>query len=112
MSDQETVTVYVRKGSTDEERRLAFAVPERMDQGELLERGIAIDGDQALFAIYGAYETSLDSRYEDPGWAWYGPFVSPDPKPGQPFDGDKPGDVATLPDALREAQVRLREFLG
>jgi hypothetical protein len=44
----ETVSVYVRKGLEDDERYLTFRFPEWLSQGEVLDKGWAVDGNQVL----------------------------------------------------------------
>lgn len=43
----ETVQVYVRKGFEDE-RFLTFRFPDWLSQGEVLDKGWAVDGNQVL----------------------------------------------------------------
>jgi hypothetical protein len=45
------VKVYVRKGLDNDDRFLSFIVPEWLSQGEVLDKGWAIDGNQVLFAV-------------------------------------------------------------
>lgn len=45
------VQVYVRKGLDNDERYLSFIVPDWLSQGEVLDKGWAIDGNQVLFAV-------------------------------------------------------------
>jgi len=45
------VEVYVRKGVDDDERYLAFRFPDWLSQGEVLDKGWAIDGNQVLFSV-------------------------------------------------------------
>lgn len=45
------VQVYVRKGLEDDERYLSFRFPDWLSQGEVLDKGWAIDGNQVLFSV-------------------------------------------------------------
>lgn len=45
------VQVYVRKGVEDDERYITFRFPEWLSQGEVLDKGWAIDGNQVLFSV-------------------------------------------------------------
>ncbi len=46
------VKIYVRLVDNDENRRsVAFRIPEGIDSLDLLERGFALDGNQAIFTV-------------------------------------------------------------
>lgn len=45
------IKIYVRKGADDEERYLTFRIPDWLSQGEVLDQGWAIDGNQVLVAV-------------------------------------------------------------
>ena len=47
---EKTITVYVRKGESDE-RLLSFNPPPDIPQGELLTHGFALDGNRAARSI-------------------------------------------------------------
>lgn len=53
------VKVYVRKGSTDDERRISFAWADKVDPIVCLEHGYAIDGNQACESVTGTPETAM-----------------------------------------------------
>ncbi len=48
-----TVRIYVRLGAGDDDssRNISFRIPEGLDPMELLDRGIALDGNQALLTV-------------------------------------------------------------
>jgi len=46
-----TVKIYVRLGESDRERVVSFRIPDGIDPLELLERGLALDGNQAAFSV-------------------------------------------------------------
>ncbi len=49
---EQPVEVYVRRGSSNkEERYITFCIPEWLSQGEVLDKGWAIDGNQVLFTV-------------------------------------------------------------
>lgn len=45
------ILIYVRKGHSESERILSFHIPTEFPQKELLEKGFAIDGDNAVYSI-------------------------------------------------------------
>jgi hypothetical protein len=57
----EQIKVSVRKGA-DGERLLSFPRPERIPTSELLERGVAVEGDQAVFSVSGAWDPDEQRR--------------------------------------------------
>jgi hypothetical protein len=94
----------VRKGADDNERRLTFKRLEGISALELLDRGLAIDGDQAACSITGHFDRS------DGAWTFTYPTFEP-----SGFAGDV-GAVATqdtgdLISALLYAERRLANFL-
>lgn len=48
---EQPVQVYVRRGLDNDERYISFVMPDWLNQGEVLDRGWAIDGNQVLFAV-------------------------------------------------------------
>lgn len=46
------VQVYVRKGIDDDQRYLSFRIPEWLSQGEALDKGYGIDGNQVLVSVH------------------------------------------------------------
>lgn len=48
---EQPVQVYVRRGLDADERYIAFQIPDWLNQGEILDKGWAIDGNQVLFAV-------------------------------------------------------------
>jgi len=53
MADRETITIYVRLGPNDDEsqRLLSFKRPASIPSSELLELGLAIDGNQVVSCV-------------------------------------------------------------
>jgi hypothetical protein len=47
---RETITVYVRKVD-DEARSLAFRLPDFLNQGDLIRKRVAVDGNQAIWVV-------------------------------------------------------------
>ena len=84
-----TVQVYVRKGASDEERRISFARPKGIPASTLLDNGIAIDGNQALISL---------ERTRDP----QAPYHHPLSKQG----------FTSLSEALVDAEKALCAFLS
>src|SRR5690348_12779427 len=68
-----TVKVYVRLGDNEQERTIAFRIPEKMDPMDLLERGATIDGNQAILTV--AWDWDV---YADPQGREQGAFTCPD----------------------------------
>src|SRR5712692_637052 len=66
LTDGKVIVAYVRKGASDNERRVGFARPENIPVGELLKRGIAIDGNQALFSVSGSRVNPWDGKDGQP----------------------------------------------
>ncbi len=89
----ETITVYIRKGAHDRERLFSFMRPDSIPTTEVMEKGLAIDGNQVLFAVTGYYNKDEDEWYYDH------PFVA------SPNTGN-------LPEALLEAEKGLVAWLG
>ncbi len=83
--DDKTVTVYVRKGSRNDSRTFSFDRLNEIEDIALLDKGIAIDGNQAMFEIV---------PDEDGNYA--GPFVDT-------------GDV-TLSEMISEVESNLVEW--
>jgi len=48
------VSVYVRKGIENDERYMTFRFPDWLSQGEVLDMGWAVDGNQVLVFAYKA----------------------------------------------------------
>jgi hypothetical protein len=46
------ISVYVRLGATDDSRVLRFKRPPELSDRDLLDRQVAIDGDNAVISIY------------------------------------------------------------
>lgn len=90
MADRETITVYVRLGPNDNEyqRTLTFKRPGRVPSSELLELGLAIDGNQVVSCV--------SPRVDDEGFT--GPLQDAYSCP-------------TLMDALREEEKTLIAWL-
>lgn len=108
--DPETVTVYVRKGSTNDERWLSFNVPARLDSFELLSMGVALDGNQGIFSVSKGAAVDWVSKEDGtvmPSYA-YPTFVEVE----EAFALNPAwATCSTLPDALREAELGLAKFL-
>jgi hypothetical protein len=47
----ETVKVYIRKGVDKGQRSISFIIPDWLSQGEILDRGWAIDGNSVLISV-------------------------------------------------------------
>jgi hypothetical protein len=103
------VKIYVRLASDPrskrddddaaEMRRISFRIPDGMDALELLDHGLAIDGNQATFTI-------ALTTYGDGETVYEVPFAPPT------GDGrSKDLDGATLTSALANAQKALVAFL-
>ena len=86
----ETVSVYIRLGAHDEERLFSFKRPDSIPTAEMLEKGLAIDGDQVVFAVAPSRLGGYDH-----------PFIEAGTMPS-----------TTLPEALHEAETGLIAWLG
>lgn len=53
------VKVYVRKGASEDERRISFAWTDKVEPITLIEHGYAIDGNQAVESVTGTPETAM-----------------------------------------------------
>ena len=49
----EPIHIYVRKGRGDDERVITFLLPQDVAHTEWLQRGYAIDGNQAMITVKG-----------------------------------------------------------
>ena len=92
-TDREILMVYVRKGLADHERWLSFRIGDRLDATDLLERGMAIDGNQAVCAV----RRQADAEA----------FVYPTLESG----ANSMRVAATLPEALYLAEMALVQYL-
>lgn len=71
------VTIYVRRGEKDQERTIAFRIPERINSLDLLEQGFALDGNQAIFTVGWVYDENVPgSGYYDAPFGKYGETLS------------------------------------
>ncbi len=102
----ETIRVYVRLlednshpgGDEREGRSISFQLPERIPVAELLQRGVAIDGNRAMFAV------GWDDSVSSVGYPVYrSNFVNP--------DGGNTSYWA-FSSALAEAERELVDFLA
>ena len=86
------INVYVRKGAHNQERFLSFPIPPKaFVQDELLDLGVSIDGNQALWSVTGSFDQDL------PGWRYWGIFQE--------------GFSESLPGALAREQRAVAEWL-
>jgi hypothetical protein len=95
MPEEQTVMVYVRKGADDNERWLSFRPPASVDSTELLERGYALDGNQAIASISPQFEEATQVTQ------WWFPTLK-EPNPTADYSWEH-----SLPDALRNAELAL-----
>lgn len=87
-----TVKIYVRMNGDrkEDEREITFRIPEGVDALELLDLGMAIDGNQAAFSVAPAWGA------DEP--CWEGPFTHE-------------GSSSTLTAELAAQQRELVKFL-
>src|SRR4051812_20332980 len=85
----EKINVYVRKGADNNQRIISFDRPKDLNALTLLEKGLALDGNQVVLAVSGYHDGD--------GWAFTGPL------------GAKVHD--NLPDALLAEEKALLVFL-
>ena len=95
---QAVITVYVRKGASDNYRVLSFQRPDRIPVRDLFDKGLALDGN----SIRGEIGPDLDEvTCDEQGHPLIVSFLS--------INGDK---CQTLADALIESEKWLIDFLG
>jgi hypothetical protein len=51
MTDRKIMPVYVRQGAHEDERTIAFRIPEDIPAKDLLDAGFAIDGNSAVLSV-------------------------------------------------------------
>lgn len=92
LTNGKTIHVYVRKGGDNHERWLSFTIPDNIAQLEVMQKGIAIDGNQALWSVgRGEYDSNEKS------WSYAGPL------------SDRIHN--SLPDALLDEEQHVAEWL-
>lgn len=101
MTDSKTVTVYVRLGATKDSRELTFKIPAGISTSELLDKGFAIDGNEAVTGI-----GPIHSSYNDPedGWQTFVYYASDPTDEGE-------YQYPSLASALREEQRFIKRTL-
>lgn len=87
-----TISVYVRKGVGNNQRIITFDRPRDIPVRELLDRGLAIDGNQIAFVVGGTFLSTSE------GWQFSGPLGS--------------GSFDNLPDALVAEEKAVIDFLS